>query len=129
MEKKEFTFMGLEMEKISIYYGIFLIAWGFVVSLLSQSNSFTSFIPSILGIPILTFGFLTLKFPERKKLFMHIVVIFGLIIALGGADIFRSLVSPFANFWADLSKIMLLATGVLFTYLCVKSFIFARKNK
>lgn len=129
MEKKEFTFMGLEMEKISIYYGILLIAWGFVVSLLSQSNSFTSFIPSILGIPILTFGFLTLKFPERKKLFMHIVVIFGLIIALGGADIFRSLVNPFANFWADLSKIMLLATGVLFTYLCVKSFIFARKNK
>ena len=129
MEKKEFTFMGLEMEKISIYYGIFLIVWGFVVSLLSQSNSFTSFIPSILGIPILTFGFLTLKFPERKKLFMHIVVIFGLIIALGGADIFRSLVNPFANFWADLSKIMLLTTGVLFTYLCVKSFIFARKNK
>jgi len=129
MEKKEFTFMGLEMEKISIYYGILLIAWGFVVSLLSQSNSFTSFIPSILGIPILTFGFLTLKFPERKKLFMHIVVIFGLIIALGGADIFRSLANPFANFWADLSKIMLLATGVLFTYLCVKSFIFARKNK
>ena len=129
MEKKEFTFMGLEMEKISIYYGILLIAWGFVVSLLSQSNSFTSIIPSILGIPILTFGFLTLKFPERKKLFMHIVVIFGLIIALGGADIFRSLANPFANFWADLSKIMLLATGVLFTYLCVKSFIFARKNK
>ena len=129
MEKKEFTFMGLVMEKISIYYGILLIAWGFVVSLLSQSNSFTSFIPSILGIPILTFGFLTLKFPERKKLFMHIVVIFGLIIALGGADIFRSLANPFANFWADLSKIMLLATGVLFTYLCVKSFIFARKNK
>lgn len=129
MEKKEFTFMGLEMEKISIYYGILLIAWGFVVSLLSQSNSFTSFIPSILGIPILTFGFLTLKFPERKKLFMHLVVIFGLIIALGGADIFRSLANPFANFWADLSKIMLLATGVLFTYLCVKSFIFARKNK
>ena len=129
MEKKEFTFIGLEMEKISIYYGILLIAWGFVVSLLSQSNSFTSFIPSILGIPILTFGFLTLKFPERKKLFMHIVVIFGLIIALGGADIFRSLANPFANFWADLSKIMLLATGVLFTYLCVKSFIFARKNK
>ena len=129
MKKKEFTFMGLEMEKISIYYGIFLIAWGFVVSLLSQSNSFTSFIPSILGIPILTFGFLTLKFPERKKLFMHIVVIFGLIIALGGADVFRSLANPFANFWADLSKIVLFATGVLFTYLCVKSFIFARKNK
>ena len=129
MEKKEFTFMSLELEKISIYYGIFLIAWGFVVSLLSQSNSFTSFIPSILGIPILTFGFLTLKFPERKKLFMHIVVLFGLIIALGRADIFRSLANPFANFWADLSKIMLLATEVLFTYLCVKSFIFARKNK
>lgn len=126
---KEFTFLGKSMENVSIIYGIFLIIWGVGVSFISGSNSLTSYIPSMFGLPILFFAFLAIKFPNRKKLFMHIVVIFGLIIALGGADVFRSLANPFANFWADLSKIMLLATGVLFTYLCVKSFIFARKNK
>jgi hypothetical protein len=31
--------------------------------------------------------------------------------------------------WADSSKLMMMITGFLFTLLCVKSFIFARKNK
>ena len=44
--EKEFTFMGKEMEKISIYYGAFLIFWGLLVSVLSQSSSITSFIPA-----------------------------------------------------------------------------------
>ena len=35
----------------------------------------------------------------------------------------------FENFYADVSKIMMLISGLIFTYLCVKSFIFARKNK
>ena len=39
------------------------------------------------------------------------------------------LVSPFENVWADSSKLMLLITGLIFTYLNVKSFIFVRKNR
>jgi hypothetical protein len=31
--------------------------------------------------------------------------------------------------WADTSKLMMLTTGLIFTFLCVKSFIFARKNR
>ena len=60
---------------------------------------------------------------------MHIVVLVGLIIFLGGLDFIRSLGNPFQNLWADTSKLMLMITGFLFTFLCVKSFIFARKNK
>ncbi|MDC3262778.1 hypothetical protein OAU47_00855 [Pelagibacterales bacterium] len=127
--KNEYTFIGLTMENISLIYGIFLILWGIGVSYLSTSNSITSYIPSIFGLPILLFAILTLLIPSKKKLLMHIVVTFGLIIFLGGLDFFRSLGSPFENVWADSSKLMMMITGFIFTLLCVKSFIFARKNK
>jgi hypothetical protein len=35
-----------------------------------------------LGIPILIFAYLSIKFINKKKMFMHIVVLFGLIIFL-----------------------------------------------
>jgi len=128
---KEFTFLGRSMENVSIIYGIFLIIWGIAVSFISSSNSLTSFIPSIFGIPILLFSILSVKFPNRKKLFMHIVVTFGLIIFIGGLDFSRGLIkgTSFTNMWADTSKLMMLITGLIFTYLCIKSFIFARKNR
>jgi len=130
-EIKEFTFLGKSMESVSIIYGIFLIIWGVAVSFISGSNSLTSFIPSIFGLPILLFAFFTLKFPSKKKLFMHIVVSFGLIVFIGGLDFSRGLLkgTSFNNMWADTSKLMMLITGLIFTFLCVKSFIFARKNK
>ena len=130
-EIKEFIFLGKSMESVSIIYGIFLIIWGVAVSFISGSNSLTSFIPSILGLPILLFSFLTVKFPSKKKLFMHIVVSFGLIVFIGGLDFSRGLLkgTSFNNMWADTSKLMMLITGLIFTFLCVKSFIFARKNK
>ncbi|MDA9980710.1 hypothetical protein N9E44_02010 [Pelagibacterales bacterium] len=129
INKNEYTFAGLTMEKISLIYGLFLILWGAGVSYFSASNSITSYIPSMFGLPIMLFAILTLLFPNKKKLLMHIVVTFGLIIFLGGLDFFRSLGNPFENFWADSSKLMMLITGFIFTLLCIKSFIFARKNK
>jgi len=127
---KEFTFLGKNIESVSIIYGIFLITWGVAVSFISGSNSLTSFIPAMFGLPILLFSFLTIKFPNKKKLFMHIVVTFGLIVFIGGLDFSRGLLkgTSFNNIWADTSKLMMLVTGLIFTFLCVKSFIFARKN-
>ena len=127
----EFKVAGLTMEKLSIYYGIFLILWGVIVSFISGSGSMTSYIPSILGVPILIFSYLSIKFVSKKKMFMHIVVLFGLIIFLGGLDFIRSLVTgnAFGNFYADLSKIIMLITGLFFTYQCIKSFIHARKMR
>ena len=130
-EIKEFTFLGKGMENVSIIYGIFLIIWGVGVSFISGSNSLTSYIPSMFGLPILFFAFLAIKFPNRKKLFMHMVVTFGLIVFIGGLDFSRGMIkgTSFNNIWADTSKLMMLITGLVFTFLCVKSFIFARKNK
>ena len=58
---------------------------------------------------------------------MHITATFVLLITLGGLDVLRGILSLFENFWADLSKLMLLLTGLGMTYLNVKSFIYARK--
>ena len=127
---KEFKVLNLTIEKFSLYYGIFLILWGIVVSFISGSSSATSYIPTFLGLPLVIFSYLAIKFSSKKKLFMHIVVVFGLIIFLGGMDAIRSLISGYAfeNLWADTSKIMMLLTGLYFLVQCVRSFIFARKN-
>ena len=129
MQEQEFKIFNLEMERISVIYGLFLIVWGVIISFVSQSDSMTSYIPSFLGLPVLLFGYLSLRFPEKKKIFMHIVVLFGIIIFLGGFDIFRNISTLFENFWADLSKSMLLISGFIFSYWNIKSFIFIRKNK
>ena len=125
---QEFKFLGYNIEKISSFYGIFLIIWGFFISLFSQSSSITSYIPSLIGVCILFFSLLALYVPRRKKLFMHIVVFIGLVVVLGGLDILRGIDTIFINFWADISKIMMLLTGIFFIFLCVKSFIHARSQ-
>ena len=63
----EFKVLGLTMENLSIYYGFFLIFWGVLISLISESDSLTSYIPSFFGIPILLFAYLSIKFITKKK--------------------------------------------------------------
>ena len=131
MVQKEYKFAGLNMQSISILYAIFLILWGLLVNYISSSSSYTSLIPSIMGLPILFFSLLAVLFPTKIKIMMHIVVLFGLLVTLGGTDLFRSVFSGnFLNlFWADISKLMMLLTGVFFSFLCIQSFRFARRNK
>ena len=130
-DKKEFKVFGISIEYFSIYFGLFLLLWGISISFLGNSKSFTSFIPSFIGLPIIIFSYLSIKYENKKKIFMHIVVIFGLICILGGLDLVRSVLigNIFQNFWADVSKLMMLITGFYFTYQCIKSFIHARKNQ
>ena len=84
----EFKIFGMNIENLSIFYGLFLIIWGIIISLISGSNSFTSYIPSILGLPIFIFSYLSIKFVSKKKMFMHIVVLIGLIIFSSGLCLF-----------------------------------------
>ena len=127
---KEFTFLGNTMENVAMIYGIFLIVWGIGVTILSDSQSITSLIPVIFGLPILISSFIAKKLPNKKKVLMHIVVLIGMIIFLGGLDIIRGLIQGniFTNIWASPSKLMMIS-GLVFTILCIKSFIYNRKNK
>jgi hypothetical protein len=132
MENNEFKFLGQKAESTTLIIGLLLILFGVFVSIISQSQSFTSFIPSILGLPLFLSGFAAILFKSKKSLFMHIAVIFGLIIFIAGLDIFRSVTNGeflTQSFWADASKLVLLVSGGLHTYICVQSFRFIRKQR
>jgi len=126
-ESNEFYVFGLTVVNLTILYGFFLVLWGIIISYLSQSNSITSFFPSMLGAPILLSGLLASKFPNKKKIWMHIAVTFGLLCAIGGTRFFMK-ISDGLNY-ATLSMLMLFLSGLFYTFICVKSFIHARKNK
>ena len=132
MTDSEFTFLGQSAEKITAVIGIILLVWGIFVSSVSESQSFTSYIPSLLGLPLFLCGLLAILFENKRSLFMHIAVIFGLVTFLGGADVFRSIASDTfltKSFWADLSKLLLLICGGFHTYICVQSFRHVRMHR
>ena len=128
-ENTEFRVFNKNIEQISIYYGFFLIIWGIVVSFISSSSSFTSYIPSYIGLIILFLSFLSIIFFKKKKIFMHLVASCGLITMLGGLDFIRLILKGnlFENFWADISKLMMFISGSIFVYLCFMSFRFFKK--
>ena len=114
------------MPNLTTGYGAMLVLWGIAVSILSESDSITSYFPSMLGAPILLSGILATRNPEKRKFWMHIAVTFGLLCALGGTRFF--MVMSDGLDYASSSMLMLLVTGSAYTFLCVRSFIEARKS-
>ena len=113
---------------MSMIFGVFLIIWATIFSVDSKS---ITWIPAMLGAPILVSGALGSFFSCTKKIWMHIAVLFGLFAFLGGFRFFKGLGSEaglFANPKAAYSQLMLLVLGGLYTFSCVKSFLWARKH-
>ena len=123
---EEFQCCNLSVPKISKIAGGILTAWGAVAYLLTMT-SITAMIPAFMGAPILLMGFLAEKNPEKRKLFMHISVTFGLLAALGGLRILTMLGGPYDLAFA--SHAVLLLVGGVYTFICVKSFIWIRKQQ
>ena len=113
------------MPDLTLGYGLFLVIWGIAVSVLSASDSITSYFPSMLGVPLAVSGWMAKSNPEKRKLWMHISVTFGLLCAVGGTRFF--MVMGDGLDYASGSMLMLLLTGSAYTGLCVRSFIQARK--
>lgn len=114
------------MPNLTTNYGLFLLSWGLIATYLSEAQSVTSFLPSLLGLALLVSGEMA-KIPEKKKLWMHVAVTFGLIGALGGTRFFMVMADGLN--YANSSMLMLLLTGTAYTVLCVRSFIAARKAR
>jgi len=123
---EEFQCCNMSVPKISKIAGGILTAWGVVAYLLTMT-SITAMIPAFMGAPILLMGFLAEKNPEKRKLFMHISVTFGLLAALGGLRILTMLSGPYDLAFA--SHAVLLLVGGVYTFICVKSFIHVRKQQ
>ena len=114
------------MPNLTTNYGLFLLSWGLIATYLSDAQSLTSFLPSLLGLALLVSGEMA-KIPEKKKLWMHVAVTFGLIGALGGTRFFMVMADGLN--YASSSMLMLFLTGTAYTVLCVRSFIAARKAR
>ena len=112
---------------LTLGYGAFLIAWGIAVSILSDSNSITSYFPSMLGVPLVLAGVMVMRMPEKRKLWMHIAATFGLLCAIGGTRFFMVMGDGIT--YPSGSMLMLLITGSGYTVVCVRSFIAARKAR
>ena len=112
---------------LTLGYGAFLIAWGIAVSILSDSESITSYFPSMLGVPLALAGVMVMRMPDKRKLWMHIAATFGLLCAIGGTRFFMVMGDGIT--YASGSMLMLLITGSGYTVVCVRSFIAARKAR
>ena len=123
---QDFRVFSLSIEFLTTLYGLFMVIWGISISLISGSSSITSMIPAFIGVPLAFIGFLSMIKPTFRKALMHIAVVIGILAFLGGLDFFRGM---FTNYYAGLSKLMLLITGFVYIYLCVQSFIFVRRQK
>ena len=123
---QDFRVFSLSIEFLTTLYGLFMVIWGISISLISGSSSITSMIPAFIGVPLAFIGFISMIKPTFRKALMHIAVVIGIIAFLGGLDFFRGM---FDNYYAGLSKLMLLVTGFVYVYFCVQSFIFVRRQK
>ena len=123
---QDFRVFSLSIELLTTLYGLFMVIWGISISLISGSSSITSMIPALIGVPLAFIGFISMIKPTFRKALMHIAVVIGIIAFLGGLDFFRGM---FNNYYAGLSKLMLLITGFVYVYFCVQSFIFVRRQK
>ena len=123
---EDFRVFSLSIEILTTLYGLFMLIWGISISLISGSSSITSMIPTFIGVPLAFIGFISMIKPTFRKALMHIAVVIGIIAFLGGLDFFRGM---FTNYYAGLSKLMLLITGFVYVYFCVQSFIFVRRQK
>ena len=123
---QDFRIFSLSIEFLTTLYGLFMVIWGIAISLISGSTSITSMIPAFMGVPLAFIGFISMIKPTLRKALMHIAVVIGIIAFLGGLDFFRGM---FTNYYAGLSKLMLMVTGFVYVYFCVQSFIFVQRQK
>ncbi len=123
---EDFKVFSLSIELLTAFYGLFMIIWAFSISSISGSSSITSMIPAFIGFPLVLIGLISMIKPRFRKALMHVAVLIGLLAFLGGLDFFRGM---FNNYYAGLSKLMLLITGLVYVYFCVQSFLFVRRQK
>ncbi len=122
----------MNLPVITIAYGALLIILGVTGYFMSGMVSVTALIPAFLGIIILVCGVLANK-ESRRKLFMHIALVFGLLGFLGTATALPSLITliggeEVALPGAIIGKSVTAILSLIFLLIGVKSFIDARRN-
>lgn len=120
----EFRFLGQTIPNLAIISGSFLILWGLISFFASDSGSFTAFIPSFFGAPLLILGYLSNRDESKKHHYMHASMVFALFSVFGGLRIFQ--LEDASNLTLA-SHLVLLLVGIIFMIGGILSFRHARK--
>ena len=112
------------MYKITILFGVLLIATGLGGYFGTGSEHLTALIPAGIGIVLLICGVLAAN-ENRRMMAMHIAVLFGLLGAIGVIPVLLKDKTPEVL----IPKLANLVFCLVFVGLCVRSFIAARKAR
>ena len=123
-----YTFLGFEIPRLTQIVGGALVLEGLGFYVGTGMEHTTSLIPSFVGLPLVLLGIMAGRMPERRKLLMHIAVLFGLICALGGLMGISSLIQGDMG-GSTYAQLIMLVVGSVYTFACVQSFIHARKAR
>ena len=125
----EFRMFGMTVPQIAILDGAILSAWGVIAYSIQSADppSITAMIPAFFGLPMLVLGFLSVSNPANRHHYMHASMVFGLLMALGGARI--------ATTFGEMSRLgivshlLLLVVGISFMVVGIMSFRSARLER
>ena len=113
--------------RTAIISGLLLIVWSTASYFISESKSFTAFIPAGFGLLIALFGAIAIKESARKHA-MHGAALVGLLGLLGGFGMgVRKVLSEPGL--AAYSQLFLGVVSLVFLIVCIRSFIAARKAR
>ena len=120
----EFRFLGQTIPNLAIISGSILILWGIFSYLSSETGSFTSLIPSFVGLPLLILGNRSKKDKSNKHHYMHASMIIALFSVIGGLNI---LTAEDPTNLMIASHLILIVVGTIFMVGGILSFRHARK--
>lgn len=120
------------MANAAVGFGLALIVLGLVGYLGSGMVSPTALIPSFFGIVLAALGFVG-RNPARRKMAMHIAVVVALLGFIGsvrglGTAVLMLTGQPAARPVAAVSQAIMAILTLMFTVMCVRSFINARRG-
>ena len=111
------------MANKAIITGAALGLLGVVVSLLSESDSITSYIPAFIGLVFVAIGVGAKLLPNANHHFMHAAAVVSLLAILGSVG---SIIGRGSTGWALFSQVATIGIAGAFLFLAIQSFKAAR---
>jgi len=124
----EFIYLGMNIPTFTKVVAAVLASIGAATYFMTGQESITALIPSFVSIPMYILATLAEQNPEKRALLMHFAVLLGVFCIAGGS----MGVSGFADGDTSASvieQLLMMLVGVVYTYVCVLSFIHARKSR
>ena len=119
------------MAKVTLVFAVLLIALGLAGFFGTGHTHYTALIPAWIGLVLGIGGWLAISPDERRrKLFMHVNVTIGLVGFVGTfAEIIRSCASSKpVDMTALIAKLTLVWLLLIYLFLCMRSFLVARRS-